>query len=106
MHIPVGSIISNDGSWIRLLLLLLLPSDIPIHVMVLIGRRMLVVAMLVLRVIVVVKVIEGGRIFCEAGLLLLLLVGVLVSGEVLFGGNWGEGGVGCRREWGLGSGQM
>lgn len=113
MHIPIGSIIPNNG---RIHLLLLLTSsphhDIPIHVvMLLIRRRMLMVTMLVLLllvllgVVVVVEVIEGRRVIGE-GLLLLLLVWVSSSGEVLLGGDWGVG-VRCRRgEWGLSTGQV
>lgn len=105
-------------------MLLLLPRrrrhDIPIHMVMtttVLIRWMLVVTMvlLVLGVIVVVEVIEGcrrrRRIFCKAGLLLLLRVGVVVSsGKVLLGGDWRElGGVVvgvCWGEWGLGSGEV
>lgn len=113
MHVPVGSIIPNHGSWISLLLLLLLPSrpDIPIHMMMTSTVLwMLVVAMLVLGVVIVVELIEGRRrrrIFCEAGLLLMGML-VRVSGKVLLGGDWREGGVvvGSGREWRLGSGEV
>lgn len=94
MNVSVGSIITN--SWIRLLLLSR-RHDIPIHVVVtVLVRRMLMLDM-VLVVVVVVEVVEC-RVFCRKRLLLLgMLVGV--SREMLLCGNRREGVVVGRREW-------
>lgn len=98
MQIPVGPIIPNHGSRIRLLLLPIRPN-IPIHVMMTTPmlRMLMVTMLLILGIVVVVEVIEGRRrrrIFREARLLLLLVGVVISSGKVLLGRDWRElGGV-------------